>query len=98
MISMLYTSGNGARRRVNATPIGTFSVKRAVRPLSPAWRVYGTLLGLITLASSHFVFQVATMFSRGARSSNAFNKGLALTQPSPGYIQLAAATPSNALP
>ena len=57
---MRYAKDNGARRRVNVTPTGTFAVERAVRPVMPAYRAYGTLLGLICLAAFEFRFLSGT--------------------------------------
>ena len=57
---MRYAKDNGARRRVNVTPTGTFAVERAVRPVMPACRAYGTLLGLISLAAFEFRFLSGT--------------------------------------
>ena len=60
--------GNGARRRVNVTPTVTSAVERAVRPVTSAWRAYGTLLGLIILAAFAFRFQGDSSISvRGER-------------------------------
>ena len=41
MIRMPHLWKDGARRRVNVTPIGTSAAERAVRPVRPPWRACG---------------------------------------------------------
>ena len=68
-----------ARRRANVTPAGTSAIDRAVRHVTPAWRAYGTLLGLMFPAAFAFRFQVVTRRSRGEGGTMALNEGPGFT-------------------
>ena len=85
MISKGYAVGNGARRRVNVTPVGTSTAERAVGPMTSAWRTYKTLLGIIFLAAFAFRYPGCYhIFGRGNAAPMHASKDFVLTQLSRG--------------
>ena len=89
VIRMRHLGEDGARRRGSVTPAGTSAVERAVRPVGPARRAYGALLGLILCGGFRIIFlRWLLRCLRGERGANAFNNDLDLTHCSRAALHL----------
>ena len=56
VVGMRCAVDRSARSHVSVTPTVTYAAERGVRPMTSAWRAYGTLPGLIFLAAFAFRF------------------------------------------